>query len=58
MEDARLHIFLQNCQGDEDMADVALLKKWVDECDNIVFFGGFGVSTESGIPISKCRRAL
>ena len=50
MEDARLHIFLQNCQGDEDMADVALLKKWVDECDNIVFFGGAGVSTESGIP--------
>jgi NAD-dependent deacetylase len=32
------------------MADVALLKKWVDECDNIVFFGGAGVSTESGIP--------
>ena len=26
------------------------LKKWVDESDNIVFFGGAGVSTESGIP--------
>ena len=25
-------------------------KKWIDECDNIVFFGGAGVSTESGIP--------
>lgn len=25
-------------------------KKWVDNSDNIVFFGGAGVSTESGIP--------
>lgn len=28
----------------------ALLKKWIDESDNVVFFGGAGVSTESGIP--------
>lgn len=27
-----------------------VLKKWVDESSNIVFFGGAGVSTESGIP--------
>lgn len=27
-----------------------ILKKWIDESDNIVFFGGAGVSTESGIP--------
>ena len=26
------------------------LKKWVEESGNIVFFGGAGVSTESGIP--------
>ncbi len=26
------------------------LKEWIDECSNIVFFGGAGVSTESGIP--------
>ena len=26
------------------------LKDWVNESDNIVFFGGAGVSTESGIP--------
>ncbi|MCH5195056.1 MAG: NAD-dependent protein deacylase [Oscillospiraceae bacterium] len=26
------------------------LKQWVEESDNIVFFGGAGVSTESGIP--------
>ena len=29
---------------------VGLLKRWVAESDNIVFFGGAGVSTESGIP--------
>ncbi len=27
------------------------LKKWIEESNNIVFFGGAGVSTESGIPI-------
>ena len=33
------------------MSDPVLeLKKLVDESDNIVFFGGAGVSTESGIP--------
>ena len=26
------------------------LKEWISESDNIVFFGGAGVSTESGIP--------
>ena len=26
------------------------LKKWIDESSNVVFFGGAGVSTESGIP--------
>lgn len=25
-------------------------KKWIEESDNVVFFGGAGVSTESGIP--------
>ena len=29
---------------------VAVLKKWVEESRSIVFFGGAGVSTESGIP--------
>lgn len=32
------------------MSGIDLLKKWVDESNNIVFFGGAGVSTESGIP--------
>ncbi|MBS6518981.1 MAG: NAD-dependent protein deacylase [Clostridium sp.] len=27
-----------------------ILKKWVQESENVVFFGGAGVSTESGIP--------
>lgn len=26
------------------------LRQWIHECSNIVFFGGAGVSTESGIP--------
>ena len=29
---------------------IAQLQKWIDEHDRIVFFGGAGVSTESGIP--------
>lgn len=29
---------------------LAKLKEWIDGSDNIVFFGGAGVSTESGIP--------
>lgn len=26
------------------------LKQWIQESENVVFFGGAGVSTESGIP--------
>lgn len=29
---------------------IETLQKWIDESNNIVFFGGAGVSTESGIP--------
>lgn len=29
---------------------IAKLKAWIEESDNVVFFGGAGVSTESGIP--------
>ncbi len=32
------------------MRELEQLKTWVAESDNIVFFGGAGVSTESGIP--------
>ena len=29
------------------------LQQWIQESDNIVFFGGAGVSTESGIPAKR-----
>ena len=29
---------------------IQLLKNWIDSSNNVVFFGGAGVSTESGIP--------
>jgi NAD-dependent deacetylase len=32
------------------MSDLDTLRQWVSESSNIVFFGGAGVSTESGIP--------
>ena len=32
------------------MSNLETLKQWVKESNNIVFFGGAGVSTESGIP--------
>lgn len=32
------------------MNAIEQLREWVNESDNIVFFGGAGVSTESGIP--------
>lgn len=32
------------------MVELETLKQWVEESNNIVFFGGAGVSTESGIP--------
>ena len=30
--------------------EIETLRQWIEESDNIVFFGGAGVSTESGIP--------
>ena len=32
------------------MTPTEQLQQWITESDNIVFFGGAGVSTESGIP--------
>lgn len=32
------------------MGQIEQLRQWVNESENIVFFGGAGVSTESGIP--------
>lgn len=42
------HLFLERC---DDMADeMELFKEWIKTSNNIVFFGGAGVSTESNIP--------
>ena len=36
---------------DQKMSErVDLLEQWIKESDNVVVFGGAGVSTESGIP--------
>ena len=32
------------------MSEIETLQKWIDESSRIVFFGGAGVSTESGVP--------
>ena len=37
---------------------IEILKKWIDESKNIVFFGGAGVSTESGIPDFRSKDGL
>ena len=34
------------------------LKKWIEESNNIVFFGGAGVSTESGIPDFRSENGI
>ena len=40
------------------MNKIEQLKKWIDESNNIVFFGGAGVSTESGIPDFRSQDGL
>lgn len=42
------------------MAENAILKlkEWIDGSDNIVFFGGAGVSTESGIPDFRSEQGI
>jgi NAD-dependent deacetylase len=40
------------------MGDIERLKELIDESDNIVFFGGAGVSTESGIPDFRSKDGL
>ena len=38
--------------------DLRTLQKWIEESKNIVFFGGAGVSTESGIPDFRSEDGL
>jgi NAD-dependent deacetylase len=40
------------------MSDVERLKELIDASDNVVFFGGAGVSTESGIPDFRSKDGL
>jgi len=40
------------------MEEIKKLKELIDESDNIVFFGGAGVSTESGIPDFRSKDGL
>lgn len=42
----------------EQSKELKQLKQWIEECDNIVFFGGAGVSTESGIPDFRSEDGL
>ena len=37
---------------------IEILRKYISECNNIVFFGGAGVSTESGIPDFRSEDGL
>lgn len=40
------------------MEALETLKQWVDESESIVFFGGAGVSTESGVPDFRSQDGL
>lgn len=40
------------------MNEILKLQKMIDECDNIVFFGGAGVSTESGLKDFRSKDGL
>lgn len=40
------------------MNEMDTLRKWIEESENIVFFGGAGVSTESGIPDFRSQDGL
>ena len=38
--------------------DIITLQRWIDQANNIVFFGGAGVSTESGLPDFRSENGL
>lgn len=40
------------------MNEIETLQTWINECNSIVFFGGAGVSTESGIPDFRSKDGL
>jgi NAD-dependent deacetylase len=42
----------------ETLKSIATLQKWIDESEHLVFFGGAGVSTESGIPDFRSAQGI
>lgn len=42
----------------ENAAKIEILSSWIRESENIVFFGGAGVSTESGVPDFRSKDGL
>jgi len=49
---------LTDDRGNLKMTDIEKLQEIIDSSDNIVFFGGAGVSTESGIPDFRSEDGL
>ena len=45
-------------KGVKIMSNIETLQQWIDESNRIVFFGGAGVSTESGIPDFRSQDGL
>ena len=48
-------------EGGEDMKkmhEIEKLKQWIEDSERIVFFGGAGVSTESGVPDFRSKDGL
>ena len=45
-------------EKEQHMDKIEKLRSWINESDNIVFFGGAGVSTESGVPDFRSKDGL
>ncbi|MDR9853222.1 MULTISPECIES: NAD-dependent protein deacylase [Paenibacillus] len=46
------------CGGAQNVQNIETLASWIEQSDNIVFFGGAGTSTESGIPDFRSAAGL
>lgn len=44
--------------NEEDLSKIKLLQEYIDTSERIVFFGGAGVSTESGVPDFRSKDGL
>ena len=49
---------MDNRKNPDISEKIETLRQWIAECDNIVFFGGAGVSTESGVPDFRSKDGL